>query len=99
MRSPILTTPWLSAPNLEIFPQLYEIKRTDPEDVKKNAALQRIREVNAETTIYTDGSAFAGIFEGGSAVVITEGDPLALFITSNGKVHHSHALMRKKLML
>ena len=67
--------PWLSAPNLEIFPQLYEIKRTDPEDVKKNAALQRIREVNAETTIYTDGSAFAGIFEGGSAVVVTEGDP------------------------
>ena len=75
--------PWLSAPNLEVFPLLYNIKRTDPEEEKKSAALQRIREVDASTTIYTDGSADAGIFEGGSAVVVTHGDPASPTVTTS----------------
>ena len=34
-----------------------------------------MREVNADIIIYTDGSATAGIFEGGSAAIVTRGDP------------------------
>ena len=52
--------------------------RLDEVPIKKAAALNRIREVNAPINIYTDGSASGGIYEGGSAMIVTRGDPEAL---------------------
>ena len=67
--------PWITAPNLEVFPFLEGVtSREDELAVKREASIRRIREVSADLTIYTDGSATAGIFEGGSGVVITRGD-------------------------
>ena len=58
-----------------MFPFLEGVNsREDELAVKREASIRRIREVSADLTIYTDGSATAGIFEGGSGVVITRGD-------------------------
>ena len=71
--------PWISAPHLEIYPLLEGVdSRLDEIPIKKAAALKRIREVNAQITVYTDGSASGGIYEGGSAMIATRGDPEAL---------------------
>ena len=67
--------PWLSTPNLRIYPELYGIKRSDSVESKRDAALQSIRVHNAAIVIYTDGSALKGTFCGGSAMVVTKGDP------------------------
>ena len=62
--------------NARIFPSLPGISgRDDVPEKKLEAALKRIREFNSTFDIYTDGSASAGTFNGGSGVVITTGDP------------------------
>ena len=45
-----------------------------------------IREINADLTIYTDGSADGGTTKGGAAAVITRGDPEDLEVLSTIKI-------------
>jgi ribonuclease HI len=71
-----LSPPWSAPSALEIYPHLRGVaSRHDPVEVKIAAAIDRIRDVNADITIYTDGSATGGTREGGSAVIVTSGDP------------------------
>jgi len=49
--------------------------RNDEAATKLAACLATIREANPDITIYTDGSATAGLTNGGAAAVITRGDP------------------------
>ena len=49
--------------------------RKDEDGVKREASLKAIRESGDEIVIYTDGSAKEGTRNGGSAAVITTGDP------------------------
>ena len=63
---------------MEIHSELPGItSRNDCIMKKREAALERIKEVNYPLVIYTDGSAMNGIRMGGAAAVITEGDPEA----------------------
>ena len=47
----------------------------DPADAKLDASLRQIASYGADRTIYTDGSAFAGLSDGGAAAIVTEGPP------------------------
>ena len=59
-----------------VFPHLYGIEsKDDPASKIRAAALDRARQLNAQYNIYTDGSASAGVLNGGAGVVITQGDP------------------------
>ena len=71
------TPPWqLGIGSAQVFPKLAGITgRNDNDQVKLDAALTRIREVDGTFTIYPDGSADAGTMDGGSGVIITTGDP------------------------
>jgi ribonuclease HI len=67
--------PWLHTPNLEVHITLPGISgRDDEEDKKIDAAMTRIRALDPDITIYTDGSADAGTVNGGSAMVVTTGE-------------------------
>ena len=69
------TPPWITATNLEVYPLLEGVKsRHDDLEVKRTASIRRIKEVDADITIYTDGITDSGYLEGGSGVVITRGD-------------------------
>ena len=60
-----------------IFPHLPGIEgKTASPDRIWDAATLRINEVNARYNIYTDGSASAGVSEGGAGVVVTTGDSI-----------------------
>ena len=60
------TPPWITATNLEVYPILEGVEsRHDDLVVKRTATIRRIMEVEADITIYTDGSAHAGYLEGG----------------------------------
>ena len=66
----------MTAANLEIFATLPGVNsREDDINTKRKSSIDKIKEVNAEITIYTDGSASEGTRKGGSAAVITRGDP------------------------
>ena len=68
--------PWMEAPCMKVFPELEGVtSRLEREEVKREAAIRRIREVDAPVVIYTDGSAHRGTIRGGAAAVITTGDP------------------------
>jgi ribonuclease HI len=41
----------------------------------RNATITRIRDLNSDVVIYTDGSASSGTTDGGAGVVVTSGDP------------------------
>ena len=69
------TKPWMEAKCLEIHPQLGSINRNDEEEKKREESLQRIRQVDAQIVIYTDGLALGGTNMGGAATVVTDGDP------------------------
>ena len=80
MRKPLIfhsTPPWLQGTgDVEICPLLPGCSgKDDSEAAKIEAALARIRAINAEAIIYTDGSAAGGTLDGGAAAVITSGDP------------------------
>ena len=49
--------------------------RDDDESIKGEAAFTRIHQAQAKYVMYTDGSAKSGTTMGGSAVVVTHGDP------------------------
>jgi ribonuclease HI len=49
--------------------------RSESEERKIELSYKRIRELAADYTIYSDGSASAGVRDGGAGVVITVGDP------------------------
>ena len=70
--------PW-DAPNNLLVHQLIPGINSKADDPSKlmSATLDRIRDVSSNLVIYTDGSATAGISEGGAGVVITSGDPAA----------------------
>ena len=66
--------PWTDAPCLEIYTSLEGVKsRMDDLQIRKEASIRRIEAVNADLTIYTDGSASGGTRMGGAGVVITDG--------------------------
>ena len=72
------TPPWLiGTGRVTIHPNLPGIlsKHEDPAKIL-SAAYDRIIELNSQITIYTDGSAAGGMTMGGSAAVITRGDPI-----------------------
>ena len=71
------TAPWLQGSgNAHIFSTLPGCSgKNDTEDQKIEAAISRINYINAEITIYTDGSATGGTLDGGAAAVVTTGDP------------------------
>ena len=67
--------PWINAPQLIVFTTLDGVEsRLDEVPIKREASIKRIREVSADYTVYTDGSASEGIYDGGSGVVVTKGD-------------------------
>ena len=50
-------------------------KKESADDVLRRSTLDAIRESHADVVIYTDGSCDAGVRKGGSAAVVTSGDP------------------------
>ena len=63
----------MEAKSLQVFPELNGVtSREDSEEIKREASLKRIREVDAPIVLYTDGSAHGGTHVGGAAVVVTE---------------------------
>ena len=90
------TNPWMEAKAIPIHPELEGVNsRHDNELVKREVSLRKIREVNAPTVVYTDGSAHRGIRWGGTAAVMTEEDPTVLDTVSK-RGHCTPALMRRK---
>ena len=74
--------PWLSSPNLVIHSSLPGITgKNDSEERIIEAALKQIRSFVPYSTIYTDGSATAGLIRGGAGIVCTIGDPSQPIIT------------------
>jgi ribonuclease HI len=68
--------PWLDKPVQNIYPHVPELLgRSDSEERKIVLSYKRIRDLAADYTIYSDGSASAGVRDGGAGVVITFGDP------------------------
>ena len=67
--------PWITAPHVTIHPTLEGVaSRLDEVEIKREATIRRIREVAADVTVYTDGSASEDIYEGESGIVETRGD-------------------------
>ena len=55
------SNPGMEAPCIKVFPELEGVKsRLESEEVKIEAAIRRIRQVDAIVVIYTDGSAHRG---------------------------------------
>ena len=68
--------PWQNKPLDNIYSQVPGLSgRSDSEARKIELSYKRIRELAADYTIYSDGSASAGVRDGGAGVVITFGDP------------------------
>ena len=68
--------PWESGNDLLITAaEKGSSKKATSDNVLRGRTLDTIRETNADVVIYTDGSCDAGIRKGGSAAVITRGDP------------------------
>ena len=69
--------PWRTGTGrVNIHPNLPGITSKDEDPAKiRNAAYARIVQLNTDIIIYTDGSASGGMTMGGSAAVITIGDP------------------------
>ena len=63
--------PWIEAASMEVHPLLEGVSsRSDSEETRREAALDNIRQTHAKKTIYTDGSAHAGIRMGGACDII-----------------------------
>ena len=69
--------PWQqSSCKLQIYPTVPGIKgRSDDPALKRAKSLAQIRSYFADLTIYTDGSATAGLENGGNAGIVTTKDP------------------------
>ena len=69
-------TPWESVTDFKITPsEKGTSKKETADDVLRRSTLAAIRECHADVVIYTDGSCDAGVRKGGSAAVVTSGDP------------------------
>ena len=65
--------PWLPV-KFEVHTDLPGLaSRHDDEATRRRCAIERLDQFNATRTIYTDGSADAGMRDGGSAAIITRG--------------------------
>ncbi len=70
--------PWKRRKEITINTNLEGVQsKHDPPEVIRAAAECMISNAGADIVIYTDGSADAGMFNGGAAAVITEGPPEA----------------------
>ena len=68
--------PWEMNTDFKVSLEVPGVKGRDDEDnTKLTASINRIRQLNADTVVYTDGSADAGCLNGGGAAVVTQGDP------------------------
>lgn len=71
-----IAPPWQEGNHVRVFPYLPGLaSRSEDETTRRQAAILRLSEIDADVTIYTDGSADAGFTRGGAAVVVTRGDP------------------------
>ena len=79
LRKPIdlsATNPWEDHKDIKITPADNSTKKSATSDEElRSETISRIRDQDKDFTIYTDGSASAGLWDGGSAAVITTGDP------------------------
>ena len=70
--------PWENASLENIFPHVPGLSgKSDTDDRKLQLSYDRIRAIEADYIIYTDGSASGGVKDGGAAAVITTGSPEA----------------------
>ena len=69
--------PWQeSCSGLSIYPHVPGIKgRSDDPALKRIMSLEQIRSFSADIILYTDGSAQAGMEDGGYGGIVTTGDP------------------------
>ena len=68
--------PWEDGNIPNIYPEVPDLKgRGDTPERKKSLVYKRIRELNANYIIYSDGSASGGVANGGAAAIVTLGDP------------------------
>ena len=68
--------PWLDETLPYVFPELPGLKcKDEPEELRRELAYARIRELQVEYVLYSDGSAAGGVENGGAGVVVTFGDP------------------------
>ena len=59
-----------------VFPDVPGLKnKSEPEDRRRSLAYARIRELDAEYILYSDGLAAGGVEDGGAGVVVMFGDP------------------------
>ena len=98
LRKPIIyhsTPPWMhGVGDTIICPVLPGCSGKDDDQAQKvQAAMDRINAINANITIYTDGSASGGTLEGGAAAVITTGNPrhptVSETLTKRGAIYTS----------
>ena len=72
------TAPWEDHKEIQITPADSSVKKTVTSDeVLRKNTIECIRDANPDFIIYTDGSADGGLWNGGSAAIVTTGDPEA----------------------
>ena len=68
--------PWDTVPLKNVFPLVPGLKGTsEPKLRRMILSYRRLRELPADFVIYTDGSAAAGVRDGGAAAIVTTGPP------------------------
>ena len=66
---PFAVKPWVEAASLEVHPLLAGLSsHLESEEVRKEAALPNIRQMQSQKTIYKDGSAHGGILMGSTVL-------------------------------
>ena len=71
-----VVAPWLDGRLNSVYPALPGLSSKSAPDIEaRTLAYARIRELDAEYVIYSDGSADAGVKDGGAGAVVTFGDP------------------------
>lgn len=73
--------PWLDEKLEGVFPDVPGLKnKSESEDRRRSLSYARIRELDADYILYSDGSAAGGVEKGGAGVVVTFGDPESLTV-------------------
>ena len=77
--------PWIDDKLDEVFPNLSGLaNKSVPDAQAQDAAYTRLRDLNADYVLYSDGSADGGVENGGAGVVVTFGDPTSPTLTKKG---------------
>lgn len=92
----LLIKPWEGADSEEckwsVHPTLPNVSDTDQHSLPE-VAIATIKNINAEITIYTDGSCSEGTTNGGAAAIITSGEPetpaVQEILKARGRLHTS----------